>query len=391
MRYEILALVDQRWQIVQVIDDGRDELGRPFDRLDYEKLERRVEAAASAVLSQTGVSAVRVVRERERADGFVTRAEVLSRQAPPVPADKKVAVLDVAGPVPVCRGLDDLFARPACRAIGTMLRPLLDKLGATPIELVTYEATSQAVLQQDSAINTAISRAARAQEGDTERQRSNFLGNLVDRARLRVKAAQAERNMPRLGPEGLDALLDALEGRVAPEDFRFWAFRSLSAHFKGVSLYGKLEIVLDLAKPNPSAVGMGLLDEFAACLIDAPSLLKDVLGDQNELGPALLLLAQIAAGRAPAGAAADAPSVRLAAELAAGRLPQAHQALWSRILRSIEGRKRLTRGGANEEWAGLMTLERALLEIVPQAWQGPVQAAVLRRQTALREEVMDQL
>ncbi len=91
LRYEILALADQRWQIVQVIDDHRDELRGPFARQDFEKLERDVEAAASAVLGRPGVAAVRVIRERERGDGFVTKAEILFRKESPT-TERKPAV-----------------------------------------------------------------------------------------------------------------------------------------------------------------------------------------------------------------------------------------------------------------------------------------------------------
>lgn len=391
LRYEIMALADQRWQIVQVINDNRDELRRPFERHDFEKLEQEVDAAAAAILGRPGVGAVRVIRERERNDGFVTRAEHSFRQAPPPPTDKKVAVLDVAGPMPLCRSPDDLFGRPACKVIGTMLRPLLDKLGATPIELVTLEATSQVVTQQDGAINTAISRTARAQEGDTDRQRSNFLSGVVDRARLRVKVAQSERRMPKLGAEGLDALLDELKGRVSPDDLRFWAFRSLSVHLKGVSLFGKLELALDQMRSGPSATSIGLLDEFMAGLVDAPSLLKDLLGDLSDLNSALMLLAQIGAGRAPGSMAPDALPARLAAEMAGHRLPLTHEAIWIRILRSIQGRHRLTRGELDEEWAGLVALQQVLRETVPQIWLAQLESAVLKRQTSLREELMDQM
>jgi hypothetical protein len=332
-----------------------------------------------------------VIRERERNDGFVTRAEVLFRQAPPPPADKKVAVLDVAGPIPTCRTPDDLFGRPACKIIGTMLRPLLDKLGATPIELVTYEATSQAVLQQDGAINTAIGRAARGQEGETERQRSNHLSGLVDRARLRVKMAQSERHMPKLGADGIDALLAALKGRVAPDDMRFWVFRSLSAQLKGMSLLGKLETALELLAGTTSDGSVGFLDEFVAGLVDAPSLVKDLLGDQADLASALQRLARIAAGEVPSDQPADALPVRLAGELAAQRLPFTHEALWTRILRSVQGRQRLARGGLDEEWNGLTAVHKVLQETVPREWLEQLEAAVLRRQTALREELIDQM
>lgn len=393
LRYEIMALADQRWQIVQVIDDHRDELRRPFDRSDFETLEREVESAAALVLGRPGTSAVRVIRERERSDGFVTKAEILFREAPPAPPNTKAAVLDASGPVPLCQSPNDLFGRPACKVIGTMLRPLLDKMGATPIELVTLEVTSQIVTQQDAAIITAIGRAARAQEagatGADAKQRDKFLGGLVDRARLRAKMAQAERNMPRLGAEGLNALIDALKTRVTPDDLRFWAFRCLSIHLKGVSLYGKLELTLDQLKGEPSPLSLDILDEFTAGLIDAPSLLKDLLGGLADLKSALVLLAQISTGRVPADMAEDSLPARLAVELAAGRLPQTFEAIWIRILRSVEGRHRLTHGEPDEEWAGLTLLQRTLRETVPGIWAEQLEKVVTRRQNMLREELLE--
>ncbi|HLZ68144.1 MAG TPA: hypothetical protein VKQ29_18115 [Aliidongia sp.] len=394
LRYEILALADQRWQIVRVINDHRDELHRPFDRADFEKLERDVEAAAAVALGQPGVAAVRVIRERERNDGFITKAEILFRQAPP-PPERKPAVLDARGPVPLCQSPNDLFRRPACKVIGTMLRPLLDKLGITPIELVTVEITSQAMTQQDAAVTTAIGRAARGQAagatGVDVKQRDKFLTGLVDRARLRVKTAQAERQMPRLGAEGFNGLIDELKSRVPPEDLLFWAFRSLSLHVKGTSLYGKLELSLDQLRGGPSPLGVDIIDEFIAALIDAPSLLKDLLGGLADLKSALVLLAHITAGRAPEGAGEDALPARLAAEMAGHRLPQTYQAIWVRILRSVEGRHRLTHGELDEEWAGLVALQQALGETVPDVWRDQLEQAVTRRQNMLREELIEKL
>jgi len=393
LRYEIMALADQRWQLVQIIDDHREQLRRPFARSDFETLEREVVRAASLVLGRPGVAAVRVIRERERDDGFVTKAEILFRQAPPPPTSAKTPVLDVQGPVPLCQSPNDLFGRPACKIISTMLRPLLDKMGATPIELVTLEANSQIVMQQDAAIITAIGRAARAQEagatGADTKQRDKFLSGLVDRARLRAKAAQAARNMPKLGADGFNALIDGLKARVAPDDLRFWAFRSLAAHLRGSSLYGKLELSLEQLRGEPSPLSLEILDEFIAGLIDAPSLLKDLLGATADLKSALVLLAQISTGRVPAGMAEDAPPARLAVQLASDRLPQTYEAIWVRILRSVDGRHRLVHGSLEDEWTGLTLLQGALRETVPEIWQDQLGKAMARRLNILREELLE--
>jgi hypothetical protein len=395
LKYEILALIEQRWQILQVIYDQREELRRPFDRLDFEKLEREVDSAASQLLGRPGVAAVRVIRERERADGFTTKAEILFRDAPSLPPSTKTAVLDVRGPIPLCRSPNDLFGRPAVQVIGTMLRPLLDKLAITPIELVTLEATSHAVAQQDAALTTAIARSARAQEegatGADSKQRDKFLTGLVDRARLRVKIAQSERHMPKLVPGGFDALIEELRGKLPADDLRFWTFRSLSAQLKGVGLYGKLELTLDHLTPASTPFAIGILDEFMAGLIDAPNLLKDLLGNLADLKSAIVLLARISSGSPPIDAAEESLPARLAAEMAAHRLPQTFEAVWVRILRSVEGNHRLTHGELDEEWVALMALQRILRETVPDVWVDQLEKAVARRQTHLREALMEKL
>jgi hypothetical protein len=144
-------------------------------------------------------------------------------------------------------------------------------------------------------------------------------------------------------------------------------------------------------KPDSTPFVIDVLDEFMAGLIDAPSLLKDLLSGQADLKSALMLLARIASGSPPIDAAEGTLPARLAAEMAAHRLPQTFEAIWVRILRSVDGKHRLTHGALDEEWASLMALQRMLCETVPDIWAGQLEQAVARRQNMLREALLEEL
>src|SRR5882757_5000428 len=81
LRYEILKLCDKRWQIAEVVGEGREDRPRHYGRSDFEAFEQAVLVKANALLAGGEVQAVRVVRERERDDGFTTTSEIFNRQA----------------------------------------------------------------------------------------------------------------------------------------------------------------------------------------------------------------------------------------------------------------------------------------------------------------------
>ena len=75
--------------------------------------------------------------------------------------------------------------------------------------------------------------------------------------------------------------------------------------------------------------------------------------------------------------------------MAAHRLPLSFEAIWVRILRSVEGRHRLTHGNLNEEWTALTQVQKTLKETVPDIWADQLAKVVIRRQNLLREELLE--
>src|SRR5438445_11426632 len=92
LRYEIHKLSDKRWQIAEVVGDGREERPRHYGRGDFEAFEQSVLAKANALLAGGEVQAVRVVRERVREDGFTTMSQIFQREATGGKAEAPVTV-----------------------------------------------------------------------------------------------------------------------------------------------------------------------------------------------------------------------------------------------------------------------------------------------------------
>src|SRR4051812_18557983 len=110
LRYEIYVLLEGRWRIEQVIDDGRDARGR-FDRLDFEETEKNVVGQAMSLLATNKFQAVRVMRERRREDGFATTSEIFRKEAT-VERDAPLSIGRWDGPVERCATSEDLSRRP---------------------------------------------------------------------------------------------------------------------------------------------------------------------------------------------------------------------------------------------------------------------------------------
>src|ERR1700722_15028168 len=119
LKYEIHKLSDKRWQLAEVLGDGRDEHDGRWGRTEFEEVERNVLGRANALLATGEVQAVKVLRERERDDGFTTTSEIFFKESTgKTEAPATVSAYD--GPIPVCAAAGDLYRRDACKIIGVI-------------------------------------------------------------------------------------------------------------------------------------------------------------------------------------------------------------------------------------------------------------------------------
>ncbi|HVJ52358.1 MAG TPA: hypothetical protein VM689_07845 [Aliidongia sp.] len=394
LRYQILVLIEDRWQLVAVINDDREELAHSFDRTDYDTLEAGARNKARAMLGVNGIKAVRLIRERLRADGYGSEEEILNELAPVIkPIERQVS--NYNGAVPICAEAEDMLNRPAQRVVGMIMRPLLDKLGMTPIELVTLKAVASGVKRAENAVSGAITAAARLQAQEMNvavRVRINEVEKLAEKIRTRVRIANEVANPPKIGKEGIDAFLTKVTQRFPQADWRFWSLRGLAELLAPDTNYvSKLERLLALRIGEISDRAEDLIDEVAASIADHQDVIRELLGRQADLATAMLALADLALGKPPAASSAPELAANLARTIAQGKLSMTRDALWDRLHRSLAGQQRLSNNTLREEWLAIHALQSELLPRVPESFKKEIESSLLRRQTRTRDELSEEI
>jgi hypothetical protein len=394
LRYQISLLIEGRWRLISVIKDEREQLNHAFTRADLDKLEDHVRSRAHAALATPGARVVRVIRARIHADGDVFEEVFLHQEAKPATAVER-SVSAYAGAVPVCATYDDLLERPALRVIGLIMRPLLDRLGATPIELVTLTAAHSTLKREEAALAAAITAAARLQADApdvTLRARIVALENLMDSCRVQVRQANLATAPTQLGPIGLDRFVAAVAARYPPAEQRFWSLRGIAEFIAPRGSYPmKLDRLIELNKPLLGPEATELFDEVTACLVDHSDVVRTLLGDQADLRSALLRLAELAGGIVPTHSEAPEAAAQLALLIGEGGLMKTRDALLDRVVRSLAGQRALVNGPLRAEQVAIGHLHTDLLPRMPPPWRAMAEAALRRRQAKALQAILDEM
>ena len=300
LRYEIHLMIEGRWRIETVIDDGREHVARRFDKRDFEEKEKQVVEQANALLAGGQVQAVKVMRERMRADGFSTVAEIFSKRATNEPTEAPLTVGTYEGPAPLCETVEALCGRDGYRIVGVLLRSFLDKLQITPIELFHHQPYLRKLNDNYALVQGAVHQIARLQvksHGGDQKTRAAALLKLVDQVDKRARDAMAERKLPVLEGGDLARLSARIEARLGERELGFYTLVAVTRALQGgPSAFGKLETVLQWLKPDLAEAHRELIDQYAACCLDNPVVVKDLLGHRENLAAALGGLADLARG-----------------------------------------------------------------------------------------------
>jgi hypothetical protein len=383
LRYEIHVLAEGRWRIDSVINDGRDGVARRFDKRDFEETERRVVEHANAALAAGPFQAVKVVRERIRADGFSTVSEIFLKQAPEETAEAPLTVAPYEGPIAPCETVDEVYAREGYKVIGTLLRSFLDKLAITPPELLHYGPYIRKLNDNYGLVQGAVHQVATAQvkaAGGDQKARLAALLGFADAIERRAREAAGERRLPVLEEGDLERLHARVEARMGPKDAIFYTNVAIARALQGgASIFGKLETALGwLERPLPAPL-RALVEDYVACAIDNPSVVRDLLGHRENLAAALFGLADLARGVIAVPSVGDARLGILATELAKGALPSVTLSLWERVLREVQRGRPLAKNDERREWTILMKVSDRLTAECPAALKDAMKQAFRAR------------
>jgi hypothetical protein len=364
-RYEVAARRGGRW-IIDCLARNESEARTRADELYRDET----------------IEAVRVVRARFGGDGTSFESVLLEQERPKRQGAPPVHIAAAPSEAAWCESLDDFYGRASRHAIARLLRNFLDRNGITPTELLHHQRYMRILERQENLQTQAVQRMAALQakaRGTEPRARADAIDRFVADAGARARDALASRAAPRLGEEGIEPLIAAIAQFVTSEaDQAFYLRFAISVAWE--TNHGPAEKLAAVAKwAGAAAMPVALVDELAAGLLGAASLIQEVLGAQSHLAAALGTLADLALGRA---VEKMPPALEPFAEpFRAGSLPETRHVLVERIERELASEKPLSRDDAQTQRRQFETLLDKLVDATGIFAGGPAMIEAIARRS----------
>ncbi|MBS4048393.1 MAG: hypothetical protein KG075_18765 [Alphaproteobacteria bacterium] len=370
--YEIYVQVDGRWRL-----DKRLEGQTSNTQHANEQLEKNAIAQANALLNMGDFQAVKVLRSRERSDGFGTQSEIFNKVATARP--KTMTTRPYKGEFPVCETIFDLAKRPSVKAFGTVFREFLDKQNATAIELLHSPQHQRKLNDMSSFMRAGIYALAGAQTQPGlpgQAERSKKLEALFDKLMTHTRNMLAEKNLPAFENNDYARLYERLSQRMKDDELRFMFFFQTTKVTQSLSSYAaRLDLVLNDMIERPMHGTAALLDEIAASCMDSTTLIQDLLGSRPGLSEALIALADLSAGKLEMPAKPDPLLEKVNRLLGENKLPLCADTLWERILSNLSSKALLSKNDPRKEWQLSRNLSHKLSSLAPESYKEAIDHA----------------
>ncbi len=332
-----------------------------IDCLAHKEDEARTRA--EELFADENIAAVRVTRGRFGQDGTTFESIVYERVREARRGERPVRIASAPDGIGWCETVYDLYGPDSRRAIGRLLRNFLDRYFITPTELLHHHRYIKQLERQDELMGQALQRVAAHQaraRGIDLRLRVDALDRLVNEATNRARDALSSRAAPRLGEGGLTTLAqEVAAGAQSPPEQAFYIRVAVSRAFEDSGGPAeKMDMVAGWKTAGMPAALTPLVDELAAGLLGAASLLQELVGPKPHLAAALATLADLAAGRELGPAPKPPLLAALAPLLAEGAMPETREILLERVQRELASDKPLSR----DDKAGQRRLFNQLLD-----------------------------
>jgi hypothetical protein len=370
--YEIYVQVDGRWRL-----DKRLEGQTSNTQHANEQLEKNAIAQANALLNMGDFQAVKVLRSRERSDGFGTQSEIFNKVATARP--KTMTTRPYKGEFPVCETIFDLAKRPSVKAFGTVFREFLDKQNATAIELLHSPQHQRKLNDMSSFMRAGIYALAGAQTQPGlpgQAERSKKLEALFDKLMTHTRNMLAEKNLPAFENNDYARLYERLSQRLKDDELRFMFFFQTTKVTQSLNSYAaRLDLALNDMIERPMHGTAVLLDEIAASCMDSTTLIQDLLGSRPGLSEALIALADLSAGKLEMPAKPDPLLEKVNRLLGDNKLPLCADTIWERILSNLSSKALLSKNDPRKEWQLSRNLSHKLSSLAPESYKEAIDHA----------------
>ena len=288
MPFEILALHGDTWQIDATVNKKSE-----------------IEEVASQILGESGVSGVRVVHDSILIEKSINDLEeedfVFEKIKDAVQEKIFVGEIDTA---PKCEVADDLLKPDALTTLNRLFRKYLDKNNITAMEVIHNGKEIKRLNDADTLVPSAVGKVAKIQSENSDassNERRDILFEFMQE--ITNKANQAEeRGLPAIKKTSFTEAISELKKTASEVELEYLLNVIIAKELIDTrSYWGKLLQTIrwasDLDDPGVEAA----LDRFVADILANNSVIQDLLGDQLDLGSAVIEMLDLGSGSLETG------------------------------------------------------------------------------------------
>ena len=288
MPFEILALHGDTWQIDATVNNKSE-----------------IEEVAAQILGESGVSGVRVVHDSILIEKSINDLEeedfVFEKIKDAVQEKIFVGEIDTA---PKCEVADDLLKPDALTTLNRLFRKYLDKNNITAMEVIHNGKEIKRLNDADTLVPSAVGKVAKIQSENNDassNERRDILFEFMQE--ITNKANQAEeRGLPAIKKTSFTEAISDLKKTASEVELEYLLNVIIAKELIDTrSYWGKLLQTIrwasDLDDPGVEAA----LDRFVADILANNSVIQDLLGDQLDLGSAVIEMLDLGSGSLETG------------------------------------------------------------------------------------------
>ena len=288
MPFEILALHGDTWQIDATVNKKSE-----------------IEEVAAQILGESGVSGVRVVHDSILIEKSINDLEeedfVFEKIKDAVQEKIFVGEIDTA---PNCEVAEDLLKPDALTTLNRLFRKYLDKNNITAMEVIHNGKEIKRLNDADTLVPSAVGKVAKIQSENSDassNERRDILFEFMQE--ITNKANQAEeRGLPAIKKTSFTEAISELKKTASEGELQYLLNVIIAKELIDTrSYWGKLLQTIRWASDLDDSGVEAALDRFIADILANNSVIQDLLGDQLDLGSAVIEMLDLGSGSLETG------------------------------------------------------------------------------------------